>query len=114
VYTCTGGAFVLKAPEAVLADGDRSIHHFGGPSWQSEQDGSTVTAAKVAEQPVEGSIPELLLQVNGHSGPEGELSEVTFIQRLRTSGGAAPAGPCQEGTELPVAYRADYVFLARG
>jgi hypothetical protein len=38
------------------------------PSWQSERDGSLVTGAKVAESPRAGTIPELLLKVNAHSG----------------------------------------------
>jgi hypothetical protein len=38
------------------------------PSWQSECDGSLVTGAKVAESPRAGTIPELLLKVNAHSG----------------------------------------------
>lgn len=112
VYACRGGAFVLTAPEATLVSGERRIHHSGGPSWRSEQDGSTVTAAKVVESPVTGSIPELLLRVGAHTGPAGELSGVTFIQRLRTSGGVAPAGTCREGAEQAVPYTADYVFFA--
>lgn len=111
-YTCTNGTLATASvPEARLVSGSGSIHHFGGPSWQSEQDGSLVTAAKVAESPVTGAVAELLLQVNSHSGDaNGLLSKVTHIQRLRTSGGVAPAGPCT--ADAHVAYSAEYVFFA--
>ena len=113
-YVCTGGVFVFKAPEARLVRGaKRSIHHYAGPTWESEQDGSLVTAAKVAESPVPGAIPELLLQVKTHGGaPDGELARVAYIQRLRTGGGLAPAGACTDGAVQAVPYQADYVFFA--
>lgn len=114
VYVCRDGAFTLKAPEARLTDdAGRSIQHLGGPSWRSNADQSQVTAAKLAESPVPGAIPQLLLQVKTHTGnPNGELAKVTHIQRLRTSGGLAPAGACADGAERAVPYGADYVFLA--
>ena len=53
-YTCvvpagaTTGAFTgASTPEAQLIGTGGKIHHFGGPSWQSERDGSLVTATKV-------------------------------------------------------------------
>jgi hypothetical protein len=113
-YVCTGGVFVFKAPEALLVRGaKRSIHHYAGPTWESNQDGSLITAAKVAESPVPGAIPELLLEVRTHGGdPDGELAEVAYIQRLRTGGGVTPTGPCTEGAVQAVPYQADYVFFA--
>jgi hypothetical protein len=112
-YRCKAGVFVFTAPEATLVRGKRSIHHYVGPTWESTKDGSLVTAGKIAESPVPGAIPELLLEVKTHGGdPNGELAEVTYIQRLRTSGGVAPAGPCTEGTVQAVPYQADYVFFA--
>jgi hypothetical protein len=111
-YTCTGGVFAgASVPEAQLVGEGGSIHHFAGPSWQSDSDGSLVTAAKVAESPVAGAIPELLLKVNSSKG-EGLLSKVTHIQRLNTSGGVAPAQACNDGETIAVPYGATYVFLA--
>lgn len=112
-YVCTGGVFVFKAPEALLVRGRRTIDHYAGPTWESNRDGSLVTAAKVAESPVPGAIPELLLEVKTHGGdPAGELAKVAFIQRLRTGGGLAPTGACTDGEARAVPYQADYVFFA--
>jgi hypothetical protein len=110
-YTCTGGKFTgSSVPEAALFDGaNRKIHHFGGPTWQSESDGSLVTAAPVASSPVPGAIPELLLEVKTHSG-QGMLSTVTHIQRMNTFGGVAPATACTDGEKTSVPYNANYIF----
>jgi hypothetical protein len=116
IYRCTAGAWTLKAPAAMLRNSrnpSRTVHHHGGPTWQSMTDGSIVTAAKRAEAPVPDSIPQLLLEVTGHSGTaDGELSKVGHIQRLNTRRGLAPTGTCTDGTERPVAYGADYAFWA--
>lgn len=111
-YTCTGGVFTGgSVPEAKLAGPGGLIHHFKGPSWQSVRDGSLVTAAKTGERARAGTIPELLLEVNGHSGPaDGLLAKATHIQRLNTSGGVAPAGACVDGATKAVRYGALYVF----
>jgi hypothetical protein len=109
-YTCTGGVFTgASVPEAQLIGTGGKIHHFKGPSWQSERDGSLVTAAKVASSDRAGTIPELLLQVNSHTGT-GILSKATYINRLYTSGGTAPAGACTDGSTTAVPYKAVYVF----
>jgi hypothetical protein len=112
-YTCAAGTFVgtNSVPEAQLSGSIGDIHHFGGPSWQSVADQSLVTATKKDFVNVAGSIPELLLTVNSHSGT-GILSDVAFIQRLKTSGGAAPTAACADGEKAAVPYRATYVFLA--
>ncbi|BCJ54190.1 hypothetical protein Asp14428_56650 [Actinoplanes sp. NBRC 14428] len=110
-YTCVGGKFAdPSVPEANLFDGaNRKIHHFGGPTWQSESDGSAVTAAKLNASPVPGAIPELLLEVKSHSG-QGMLSTVTYIQRMNTFGGLPPATPCTDGEKASVPYNANYIF----
>ncbi|GAA3347738.1 DUF3455 domain-containing protein [Amorphoplanes nipponensis] len=111
-YTCAGGVFTgPSVPEARLAGPGGLLHHFKGPSWQSERDGSLVTASKTAELARPGSIPELLLTVTGHSGPaDGLLARAKNIQRLSTTGGVAPAGACTDGTTKAVPYGAVYVF----
>jgi len=61
-----------------------------------------------------GSIQCLLLQsVGGKKGPTGGdlLADTTFIQRLNTSGGAAPASVCTVGQTQLVPYMADYYFF---
>lgn len=113
-YTCANGSFAgASVPEAQLVGAAGRIHHFGGPSWQSTRDKSLVTATKTQESAVAGSIPQLLLTVNSHSGTtRGLLSRVQNIQRLNTSGGTAPTTACTDGEKVAVPYRATYVFWA--
>ena len=120
IYTCAvpaaGGApaWTLKAPHAVRGkEKDVQAIHFAGPSWQA-LDGSIVTATRVgsAAAPDGTSIPWLLLQGATHTGP-GAFADVTWIQRLDTENGAAPATGCDDthvGAQVLVAYAADYFF----
>lgn len=109
-YTCTGGVYTgASVPEAQLVGTGGRLHHYAGPSWESTRDGSLVTAAKVAESPRAGTIPELLLQVKTSTG-KGVLSKATYISRLLTSRGTAPGGTCTDGSSTAVPYGAVYVF----
>jgi Protein of unknown function (DUF3455) len=121
IYLCAvppaGGApvWTLKAPHAVLnagADAPAAIH-FAGPSWQA-LDGSLVTGTRTASAPSPSAtaIPWLMLQAASNVGA-GLFSDVTWIQRLDTVGGAAPAAGCDEahaGAQVLTGYRATYVF----
>jgi hypothetical protein len=99
---------------------------FGNPTWQSSFDSSKVwgqathaiTAGSDPSCPNAGSIPCLLLQVVGsQQGPAGGklLAKTTFIQRLNTNGGSAPATGClvpgDVGKQALVPYSADYFFF---
>ncbi|GAA0491567.1 hypothetical protein Ade02nite_22420 [Paractinoplanes deccanensis] len=109
-YTCANGSFAgASVPEAQLLGTGGRVHHFAGPSWQSTRDGSLVKAAKEAESPRAGTIPELLLKVTESSG-SGVLGRATYINRLLTSGGTAPAGTCVNGEKKSVPYGGVYVF----
>jgi hypothetical protein len=116
VYTCAAGAWTFTEPAATLTG--RSVRpfrpvtavHFRGPSWQSAEDGSLVTATLVKASTVAGSIPQLLLKAATTRGP-GVFDGVTYVQRLATSGGAAPAGACTDGVSTGVAYRSVYRFF---
>ena len=120
IYVCSvpaaGGApaWTLKAPHAVLFEGfDTAVIHFAGPSWQA-LDGSLVTGARIGSvpSPDPASIPWLLLQAATNVGP-GLFADTTWIQRLETSGGAAPATGCDDGhigAQVLIPYRADYFF----
>jgi hypothetical protein len=105
-------AWVFKAPEATFSGGGVSGKHYGGPTWEVA-DGSKVVARKVAEAPSPdpSAVPWLLLEATKHEG-NGALSNVTFIQRINTSGGKAPA--TSAGDELRVNYTATYVFYGPG
>ena len=88
-------SWVFKAPEAVLYDADGNMVgiHYAGPTWETES-GSKVVGKKIASAPVAGTIPWLLLQAVSAEGP-GVLANTTYIQRVKTTGGTAPAdGRC--------------------
>jgi hypothetical protein len=99
---------------------------FGDATWQSSFDSSRVwaqkqnflTAGTDQSCPNSGSIDCLLLQVIGSDeGPAGGrlLTRTTFIQRLNTNGGSAPATGClvtgDVGKQVLVPYSADYYFF---
>ena len=102
---------------------------FGNVTWQSSFDSSKVWAQKVGaiaadpsqpSCPNSGSIACLLLQSIGtEDGPNGGkiLSKTTFIQRLNTKGGLAPADGCftadDVGKQALVPYSADYFFFKK-
>ncbi len=115
IYTCRGGAWIFKAPEAKLFDaaGKEIGKHFAGPTWESV-DGSQVKGKLVASAPAPDpdAIPWLLLSAAGHQG-SGVMASVTTIQRLHTKAGKAPSAVCaaaQEGAEARSPYQADYLF----
>ena len=119
-YVCAtpaaGGspAWTLKAPHAVLLRGlEPAVIHYAGPSWQA-LDGSIVVGTRSASAPAPDTtnIPWLLLQAASHVGT-GELAGVTWIQRLDTVRGVAPATGCDDAhvsTETLVPYQAQYFF----
>ena len=119
IYGCqaaTGGyAWTFQAPEATLVDhrGRAVIKHYAGPTWESIADGSKVIASKVDEFTDDPSaIPELLLKATPQSDT-GRMSEVTYIQRLETTGGRAPSTGCDAdhvGAVARVDYTATYYF----
>lgn len=125
IYTCqaqaTGFAWALQQPMAVLLEGGHKPFalHFGGPTWMA-MDGSAVvgTRAGIAPAPSADAIPWLLLSTVPTSGPAGgTLSSTTFIQRVNTTGGVAPATGCDAdhvGATAPVSYTADYYFYRAG
>jgi len=99
---------------------------FGNATWQSSFDSSKVwaqkqhfiTAGTDRSCPNSGAIDCLLLQVIGSAeGPAGgkSLTKTTFIQRLNTNGGSAPATGCFVAGDVSkqalVPYSADYFFF---
>lgn len=101
---------------------------FGSPTWRSSLDGSVVWAKALTPPvasgsdpscPNTGAIPCLLLQAIGSkTGLRGgnQMAQTTFIQRLNTTGGTAPASGCSVaadvGKQVLVPYTADYYFYA--
>ena len=104
----------------------------GNATWQSSFDSSRIWAAVLhgntippsVDQPScpnVGSIACLLLQSIGNdAGPTGGrlLADATFVQRLNTKGGLAPATGCSTSGDVGklalVPYTADYYFYHGG
>ena len=116
----TGFAWTFRAPEAVLLDADGNlvgIHYaFAGPTrpaWETESGSRVVGIRTVAPVKVTtNAIPWLILNADSANtiGP-GILERTTFIQRVNTSGGLAPAAaPTALGQEARVPYTAEYFF----
>jgi hypothetical protein len=122
IYTCQAApdgkfSWTLKGPDAELHDRKDKVigQHFAGPTWKLK-DGSEVTGKAVAHVDAldAQSIPWLLVKVVSHSG-NGQLANVTSIQRVHTHGGQPPAEGCDAGhrdAETKSAYTADYYFYA--
>ena len=138
----SGFAWAFYGPQATLFDVDdgddhQIITHFLSPNpaeadkprptWQQSRDTSIVWAnnssppAQSSSDPAfvaAGAIPWLLLPVAGTQvGPTGgdKLTKTTFIQRLDTAGGIAPAASAcaaaaDAGKKALVPYSADYFF----
>ena len=126
VYVCQAksdspGAFewAFRAPEAELLNsrGEHIGRHFAGPTWEGNDGSQVVGEVRAnASSPNPDAIPWLLLQARSNQGA-GAFSTVTYIQRLDTRGGRAPADGCgdaQAGQELRVDYTATYAFYYPG
>jgi hypothetical protein len=135
-YVCQPGnqlgrvGWVLFTPQATLFDdeGGQLTSHFFSPNpneagvvratWRDSRDSSTVWARATASATVDpNAIAWVLLQVVGTQvGPTGgdTFTKTTFIQRLNTRGGLAPATGCDvlsdAGHKAFVPYSADYFF----
>ena len=102
-------------PDAVLNDrnGMKVGKYYGPPATWESADGSKLTGAQVAVAPAgAANIPYQLVKANPASG-SGVMSGVTYIQRVATVGGIAPATSCdavKAGIKQNVRYQADYVF----
>lgn len=88
--------------------------YYAGPTWELN-DGSKITGKQAAVAPAPaGNIPYQLVKAEGGSG---SLAAVTYIQRVNTKGGVAPADRCDaagKGARKTVPYSADYVFYRAG
>jgi hypothetical protein len=113
VYKWNGTSWAFVGPIANLyADaGFRGQvgTHYGGPTWESN--GGAKAVGKRVDgtgcTPDANAIPWLLLEVTSSEG----FNNPTFIQRVNTTGGIAPAAPgtfVGEVKEVP--YTAEYFF----
>lgn len=114
IYKWNGASWAFVAPEATLyanANHRGKVGtHFGGPTWESNS-GSNVVGRRLAGCSVDSTAVDwLLLQSVSTDGP-GIFDGVTYIQRVNTVGGKAPAAPgAFVGAEARVPYTAEYYF----
>jgi hypothetical protein len=111
--------WVFVGPDAKLLDrgGKQVGRYYGPPATWENMDGSKVTATQLAVSPAEaGSIPLQLVKANPAMG-SGMMTGTTYIQRVATKGGTAPAMACgatNMGSKQIVKYQADYIFYRAG
>lgn len=113
----SAGAFewVFVGPKADLngRNGERLGRYYGPPATWEASDGSRITGTQVAVAPAgSGNIPLQLVKANPAMG-SGSMTGVSYVQRLATRGGVAPARPCDAagvGRKEIVRYQADYIF----
>jgi Protein of unknown function (DUF3455) len=123
IYSCSsvadGYAWRLLAPRATLTgeNGKPLGSHYGGPKWEAH-DGSIVAAARDGGARVDPTAVDWLRlkATSTTAGADGDrLAATTYIQRINTVGGLAPAAPdCDEDTvteQREIPYSADYVFF---
>ena len=108
------------SPAVVLASNYRTYGYAreeGSPTWEA-LDGSIVAAARDGGATVDPTAVDWLRlkATSATAGPDGDrLGATTYIQRIHTAGGLAPAaadcdaGNVAEQREIP--YSADYVFF---
>jgi hypothetical protein len=114
--------WVFVAPEAVLYDASNKKvgTHSAGPTWQLN--GSTTdsiyaqqfTPAKTAPGTDPASVDWLLLMPKTGKTPTGIFANVSYIQRIATIGGKAPAIlPNGPNETIDVKYTAIYRFTKK-
>jgi hypothetical protein len=122
IYVCSAKpgadgqfAWVLDRPQADSMDDKGAVigKHYKGPVWEAA-DGSKVggQVQQRANAPDANAVPWLLLKASSHEGT-GTFARVSYIQRVDTEGGLAPAAGCDtshSGAEAAANYRATYFF----
>ena len=114
IYRWDGTGWTFVAPEATLY-ADAGHHgvigtHYAGPTWESASGSTVVGEVEKRCTPDPDAIPWLRLKAKTSEGP-GIFDGVTYIQRVNTVGGKAPAEPGDyEGEEVRVPYAAEYYF----
>ena len=119
VYECKADAagkliWNFREPVAtLLVDGKTVGRHYAGPHWELA-DGSIVQGKVAGRAPgaSPADIPLLKLEVTTRKG-QGQLSDVTTIQRINTRGGQLEGACDKAGSYRSVAYATDYVFLKK-
>ena len=114
VYRWDGAAWGFVGPVAGLyADHNYRGQvgtHYGGPTWEGNGGGRVVGRRAAGCTPDASAIPWLLLEAASTDG-HGIFSRVTYVQRVNTAGGLAPAAPGSfVNEEKRVPYTTEYYF----
>jgi hypothetical protein len=112
VYTWDGSTWTGPVPDATLFDSEGNIvaDHFEGPSWQSNS-GSLVVGTVTGRVTMDLTAIQWVRLVPVSTAGPGVFADVTFIQRINTVGGRAPAtNGTFIGQTASVPYTADYFF----
>src|SRR5690606_34674889 len=83
--------------------------HFRGPTWLSVSGSSAAGRLLAGVSVTPNAIPWLLLRTTSTQRP-GPFARTTYIQRLYTTGGTAPARAGTPGEIVWVPYTAEYWF----
>ena len=110
--------WVFVAPQADLYDATNSKvgTHSAGPAWQLNGGadsiaGQAFTPPRTAPSADAGSIDWLLLMPKTGKTATGIFANVSYIQRIVTTGGKAPTtAPAEDGLAAEVPYTAIYRF----
>lgn len=112
--------WVFVAPQADLYDASNSKvgTHSAGPTWQVSAGDSiyaqAFTPAKTAASPDAASVDWLLLMPKNGKTPTGKFANVSYIHRIATKGGKAPASaPAGPAETVEVPYTAVYRFTRK-
>lgn len=112
--------WVFVAPQADLYDASNNKvgTHGAGPFWQVSAADSIFaqhfSPAKTIASPDGNGIDWLLLMPKAGKTPTGIFSNVSYIQRIATVGGKAPAAsPASAGETAEVKYTAIYRFTGK-
>jgi hypothetical protein len=108
-----GWVFVGPQADLMSRSGAKLGTYYGPPATWASMDGSKITGTQLAVAPAgAGNIPPQLVKANPAMG-SGAMSGVTYVQRVATKGGVAPASPSDSSTagrKEIVKYQGDYIF----
>ena len=107
--------WTMAGPKAELSSrgGEKIGDYSGPPARWAHKDGSFVTGSQVAVSPNGSKNIPLQLVKADVAGGQGALTGVSYVQRVNTQGGVAPAKKCSadnDGEKAEVSYKAEYRF----
>jgi hypothetical protein len=114
IYRWNGTSWSFIAPEARLFATERARvsigTHYAGPTWAG-LGGSKVIGTVLDRCTADADNVQWLLLATASTEGRGIFKRVTFIQRINTEGGIAPANAgTVSGEEARVPYTTDYLF----